>query len=174
MSSKSIDRSAPVQGAIVIHPERDDRGADRSGEARLEEAIGLALALDLEVREAIVAPLRKLTPATLFGSGKVEEIHALCEAADVSVAVVEDNAHGLFGKYKGRWLGTLGALATQSFHETKNITCGEGGALLVNDKPFNPMALAPPPSAMTPPAASPYGRPGMPPMPVRPPMPMRR
>ncbi|WP_374346669.1 GTPase HflX [Phenylobacterium sp.] len=91
MSSKSIDRSAPVQGAIVIHPERDDRGADRSGEARLEEAIGLALALDLEVREAIVAPLRKLTPATLFGSGKVEEIHALCEAADVSVAVVDDS-----------------------------------------------------------------------------------
>jgi dTDP-4-amino-4,6-dideoxygalactose transaminase len=40
----------------------------------------------------------------------------------------------LFGKYKGRWLGTFGRLATQSFHETKNITCGEGGALLVNDE----------------------------------------
>lgn len=49
------------------------------------------------------------------------------------LAVVEDNAHGLFGKYKGRWLGSFGALATQSFHETKNLTCGEGGALLVND-----------------------------------------
>jgi dTDP-4-amino-4,6-dideoxygalactose transaminase len=48
-------------------------------------------------------------------------------------SVVEDNAHGLFGKYKGRSLGTFGALATQSFHETKNITCGEGGALLIND-----------------------------------------
>jgi dTDP-4-amino-4,6-dideoxygalactose transaminase len=46
---------------------------------------------------------------------------------------VEDNAHGLFGKYKGRYLGTFGAMATQSFHETKNITCGEGGALLIND-----------------------------------------
>ncbi len=57
----------------------------------MEEAIGLALALDLEVREAIVAPLRKLTPATLFGSGKVEEIRALCEAAEVSVAVVDDS-----------------------------------------------------------------------------------
>jgi len=49
------------------------------------------------------------------------------------VAVVEDNAHGLFGTYKGKFLGTFGCLATQSFHETKNITCGEGGALLVND-----------------------------------------
>jgi dTDP-4-amino-4,6-dideoxygalactose transaminase len=49
---------------------------------------------------------------------------------------VEDNAHGLFGKYKGRWLGTFGAMATQSFHETKNFTCGEGGALLLNDDQF--------------------------------------
>ena len=49
------------------------------------------------------------------------------------VAVVEDNAHGLFGRYRGRPLGTFGALATQSFHETKNFTCGEGGALLIND-----------------------------------------
>ena len=47
--------------------------------------------------------------------------------------VVEDNAHGLFAKYKGRKLGTFGVLATQSFHETKNISCGEGGALLIND-----------------------------------------
>lgn len=52
------------------------------------------------------------------------------------IPVVEDNAHGLFGKYKGRWLGTFGALATQSFHETKNITCGEGGALLINDERY--------------------------------------
>jgi dTDP-4-amino-4,6-dideoxygalactose transaminase len=49
------------------------------------------------------------------------------------VTIVEDNAHGLFGAYRGRPLGTFGALATQSFHETKNFTCGEGGALLLND-----------------------------------------
>ncbi len=52
------------------------------------------------------------------------------------LAVVEDNAHGLFGKYKGRYLGTFGAHATQSFHETKNFTCGEGGALLINDESY--------------------------------------
>lgn len=47
--------------------------------------------------------------------------------------VIEDNAHGLFSTYKGKPLGTFGSLATQSFHETKNVTCGEGGALLIND-----------------------------------------
>lgn len=52
------------------------------------------------------------------------------------VAVVEDNAHGLFAKYRGKYLGTFGQLATQSFHETKNFSCGEGGALLINDSQF--------------------------------------
>ncbi len=49
------------------------------------------------------------------------------------VPIVEDNAQGLFARYRGRPLGSFGALATLSFHETKNISCGEGGALLVND-----------------------------------------
>lgn len=49
------------------------------------------------------------------------------------IPVVEDNAHGLFGKYKSKPLGTFGCLSTLSFHETKNITCGEGGAIVVND-----------------------------------------
>lgn len=63
-----------------------------------------------------------------------------CEMDEISriarkhnLEIVEDNAHGLFGKYKNRFLGTFGALATQSFHETKNFSCGEGGALLIND-----------------------------------------
>jgi dTDP-4-amino-4,6-dideoxygalactose transaminase len=62
------------------------------------------------------------------------EMDAICSVASRhGLSVVEDNAHGLFGKFRGRWLGTFGRLATQSFHETKNITCGEGGALLIND-----------------------------------------
>jgi dTDP-4-amino-4,6-dideoxygalactose transaminase len=61
-------------------------------------------------------------------------------ARKAGIRVIEDNAHGLFGKYRGRFLGTFGCLATQSFHETKNITCGEGGALLVNDADFNEAA----------------------------------
>ncbi len=67
-------------------------------------------------------------------AGVACEMDAILAIADRhGIPVVEDNAHGLFGKYRGRWLGTLGKLATQSFHETKNITCGEGGALLIND-----------------------------------------
>jgi dTDP-4-amino-4,6-dideoxygalactose transaminase len=52
------------------------------------------------------------------------------------IVVIEDNAHGLFGEYRGKKLGTFGSLATQSFHETKNLTCGEGGALLINDPQY--------------------------------------
>jgi dTDP-4-amino-4,6-dideoxygalactose transaminase len=57
-------------------------------------------------------------------------------AGKQNLAVIEDNAHGLFGKYRGKFLGTFGCLAAQSFHETKNVTCGEGGALLINDPRF--------------------------------------
>jgi dTDP-4-amino-4,6-dideoxygalactose transaminase len=62
---------------------------------------------------------------------EMDTISAL--AAGYGIPIVEDNAHGLFGRYRGRWLGTLGSLATLSFHETKNYTCGEGGALVIND-----------------------------------------
>jgi len=47
------------------------------------------------------------------------------------IPVVEDNAHGLFGTYRGRPLGSFGALATQSFHHTKNVTCGDPGAVVL-------------------------------------------
>jgi dTDP-4-amino-4,6-dideoxygalactose transaminase len=52
------------------------------------------------------------------------------------LAVVEDNAHGLFGSYRGRPLGGFGCFSTLSFHETKNCTCGEGGALMINSPAF--------------------------------------
>lgn len=47
--------------------------------------------------------------------------------------LIEDNAHALFGRYQGRPLGSFGRFATLSFHETKNFTCGEGGALIINN-----------------------------------------
>ena len=56
------------------------------------------------------------------------------------IPVIEDNAHGLFGAYREQQLGTIGALATLSFHETKNFTCGEGGALLINDRQYSERA----------------------------------
>ncbi|MDB5446607.1 MAG: GTP-binding protein HflX, partial [Phenylobacterium sp.] len=88
--TKSVDREAPVQGALVIHPDREGRGSSRGAEARLEEAEGLAEALDLEVREGLIVGLRKLTPATLFGKGKVEEIGHLVEDREADVVVVDD------------------------------------------------------------------------------------
>jgi dTDP-4-amino-4,6-dideoxygalactose transaminase len=48
--------------------------------------------------------------------------------------LVEDNAHGLFGRHRDQPLGTFGRFASLSFHETKNFICGEGGALIVNDQ----------------------------------------
>jgi dTDP-4-amino-4,6-dideoxygalactose transaminase len=58
----------------------------------------------------------------------------IMQVADkLGIGVVEDNAHALYARYRGRHLGTFGQLATQSFHETKNFSCGEGGALLIND-----------------------------------------
>ena len=56
------------------------------------------------------------------------------------VALVEDAAHGLFGRWRGEPLGSLGRFASLSFHETKNFVCGEGGALLLNDSSDLPRA----------------------------------
>lgn len=67
-------------------------------------------------------------------AGVACEMNTIMAIADRhNIPVIEDNAHGLFGTYNGQQLGTFGAMATQSFHETKNFTCGEGGALLIND-----------------------------------------
>jgi dTDP-4-amino-4,6-dideoxygalactose transaminase len=94
------------------------------------------LNLDESRLEALVtARTRAIVPVHYAGVGC--EMDAILEiAARHGVTVVEDNAHGLFGKYKGKYLGTFGALAAQSFHETKNFSCGEGGALLINDPAF--------------------------------------
>jgi dTDP-4-amino-4,6-dideoxygalactose transaminase len=82
--------------------------------------------------EKIGVRTRAILPVHYAGVGcEMDAIMAIAER--YGLAVVEDNAHGLFGRYKDQLLGTFGNLATQSFHETKNITCGEGGALLIND-----------------------------------------
>ncbi|MBN1977012.1 MAG: dTDP-4-amino-4,6-dideoxygalactose transaminase [Anaerolineae bacterium] len=92
--------------------------------------------LDEAQLERLITPhTRAIVPVHYAGVGC--EMDAIIEIAERhGVPVVEDNAHGLFGKYKGKCLGTFGCLATQSFHETKNFTCGEGGALLINDPKY--------------------------------------
>jgi dTDP-4-amino-4,6-dideoxygalactose transaminase len=98
------------------------------------------LNLDESAFERLIGPKTKaIVPVHYAGVGC--EMDAIMEIAGRhGVPVVEDNAHGLFGKYKGRYLGTFGALATQSFHETKNFNCGEGGALLINDQAYTERA----------------------------------
>lgn len=94
------------------------------------------LNLDEAQLEQLITPRTKaIVPVHYAGVGC--EMNSILEIAGrYSIAVVEDNAHGLFAKYKGQYLGTFGCLATQSFHETKNFTCGEGGALLINDPQY--------------------------------------
>lgn len=58
-----------------------------------------------------------------------------------NLLVVEDNAHGIFSTYKGRQLGTIGHLGALSFHYTKNIICGEGGAIILNKPELISQAL---------------------------------
>jgi dTDP-4-amino-4,6-dideoxygalactose transaminase len=94
------------------------------------------LNLDERLLESKITPrTRAILPVHYAGVGC--EMDAIMDIANWrQIPVVEDNAHGLFGRYRGRYLGTFGVLATQSFHETKNITCGEGGALLINDASY--------------------------------------
>ena len=91
------------------------------------------LNLDERLLEPLVTPrTRAIVPVHYAGVG-CEMDAILAVAGRHGLEVVEDNAHGLFGTYRGRPLGSFGGLAAQSFHETKNISCGEGGALVIND-----------------------------------------
>lgn len=94
------------------------------------------LNIDESKLEALITP-RTRAIVVVHYAGVGCEMDAILEIANRhGIPVVEDNAHGLFGKYKGKLLGTFGVMATQSFHETKNFTCGEGGALLINDPKY--------------------------------------
>jgi dTDP-4-amino-4,6-dideoxygalactose transaminase len=94
------------------------------------------LNLDETKLEALITP-RTRAIVVVHYAGVGCEMDAIMEIANRhNLPVVEDNAHGLFGKYKGKQLGTFGVMATQSFHETKNFTSGEGGALLINDPQY--------------------------------------
>jgi len=94
------------------------------------------LNLDENLLEALVTPrTRAIVPVHYAGIAcEMDTILSIAERHGISV--IEDNAHGFLGRYKGRYLGTLGSMAAQSFHETKNVMCGEGGALLLNDPAY--------------------------------------
>ena len=91
------------------------------------------LNIDIDQVEAAITSRTKAICVVHYGGIACEMERLVKISRDNNLVLIEDNAHGLFAKYKGKYLGTFGALATQSFHETKNITCGEGGALIIND-----------------------------------------
>ncbi len=91
------------------------------------------LNLDESVLPSLITPRTKAIVVVHYAGVGCEMDSILATANRARIPVIEDNAHGLFGRYKGRYLGTFGVMAAQSFHETKNIACGEGGALLLND-----------------------------------------
>jgi dTDP-4-amino-4,6-dideoxygalactose transaminase len=94
------------------------------------------LNLDERTLTALITPRTKAIVLVHYAGVGCELDEVLSIAARHAIPVIEDNAHGLFGRYRGRPLGSFGSLATLSFHETKNLTCGEGGALVVNDAQF--------------------------------------
>jgi dTDP-4-amino-4,6-dideoxygalactose transaminase len=94
------------------------------------------LNLDETQLERLVTPRTRAIVVLHYAAVACEMDPILDIAARRGIAVIEDNAHGLLARYQGRYLGTMGSLATQSFHETKNFHCGEGGALLINDPQY--------------------------------------
>lgn len=94
------------------------------------------LNLDERLLEQAITPrTRAIVPVHYAGVAcEMDTILSIAQAHNIPV--VEDNAHALFSKYKGRYTGTFGQMATQSFHETKNFMSGEGGALLINDMQY--------------------------------------
>ncbi len=90
---------------------------------------------ETRLEDLITEKTKAILPVHYAGVGC--EMNVIMDIAEkYDIPVVEDNAHSLFGKYKDKYLGTFGVMSTQSFHETKNFSCGEGGALLINDPKY--------------------------------------
>jgi dTDP-4-amino-4,6-dideoxygalactose transaminase len=81
----------------------------------------------------LINPRTKAIVAVNYGGAPSVTKELVDLATAHNIVIIEDNAHGLFASHEGKPLGTQSALSTLSFHETKNITCGEGGALVIND-----------------------------------------
>lgn len=94
------------------------------------------LNIDETLIEGLITKKTKAIVVVHYAGVSCEMDEIMKIAKKYNLKVIEDNAHGLFGKYKGNNLGSIGDLSTHSFHETKNFSCGEGGALFVRNKDF--------------------------------------
>lgn len=82
---------------------------------------------------AAITPQTKAISVMHYGGQPVDMVAILQIAAEYGLDVIEDNAHGLGVQTSLGTLGSLGRIGIQSFHDTKNVHCGEGGAVLLND-----------------------------------------
>jgi len=94
------------------------------------------LNLDENSIESLITPRTRAIVPVHYAGVSCEMDVILDVAAKHGLTIVEDNAHGLLGRYRSRPLGTFGAFGALSFHETKNFSCGEGGALVLNDAAY--------------------------------------
>jgi dTDP-4-amino-4,6-dideoxygalactose transaminase len=99
-----------------------------------------ALNIDETLIESAISPRTRAICVVHYGGNAAAMDEILALAASRKIPVIEDAAQAALATYKGRPVGTLGSLGALSFHETKNLSCGEGGALLVNDKNFTERA----------------------------------
>ena len=98
------------------------------------------LNINEELIEEAITPKTKAILVVHYAGVSCEMNKIMRIAKKYNLFVVEDAAQGILSKYKDKFLGTIGHLGCISFHETKNITSGEGGALIINDKKFIPRA----------------------------------
>lgn len=96
----------------------------------------VTLGLDLKQAKMLVTRKTKAIVLVHYGGVPASPEGFARLAEEHNLILIEDNAHGLGGTSNGKTLGTFGAMSTLSFHETKNITCGEGGALVINDPKY--------------------------------------
>lgn len=94
------------------------------------------LNIDESKIEAAITPKTKAIVAVHYAGVACEMDFIMAIAQRNNILVIEDAAQGIMSTYKGRALGSIGHMGTYSFHETKNIIAGEGGALLINDDRF--------------------------------------
>jgi dTDP-4-amino-4,6-dideoxygalactose transaminase len=94
------------------------------------------LCIDLRKIEKLINKNTKAIIAVHYAgiSCDMDKLKKICKK--YNLYLIEDAAQALLSKYKKKYLGTIGDLATISFHETKNVHCGEGGALIINNKKF--------------------------------------